>query len=78
MNIYNKLFVLEYTRSPDHNGSSKIWRLNLSNHICYVFHRDFDLYSYVDSTFKMWYIYGKRKRTIYPSLIVGGNEYLPF
>ena len=47
MNIYNKLFVLEYTRVPVLYCYSKNWCLNLSKKKYNYNHRDFDLYSFI-------------------------------
>ena len=76
MNIYNKLFILEYSRSPSEEICfDKIWYLNLSKHKYSYAHRNFDLYSYVDTNqsykleYKVWYRYNRYHRLIGPAYL---------
>ena len=85
MNIYNKLFILEYTRDPCicfHEyfacTSSKRWQLNLSKKKYYYYHRYFDLYTYVrdsSTVCKVWIQFHKNHRIIGPANISDNKSY---
>jgi len=64
MNLYNKLYILEYTSNPIEIGFSKLWYLNLSKKKYYYYHREFDLYAYVNPSYKFWYRLNKFNRLI--------------
>ena len=72
MNIYTKLYIKEYTKTPYKNRFGyKRWYLNLSYNKYYYLHRNFDLPSkiwiYNNKTYKIfYYMYGNRHRLIGP------------
>ena len=73
MNIYNKLFFIEYTREPIKSSFYKFWRLNLSNNNFFYLHRDFDLYAAIlvniKDINKTWYKYSNLHRYMYKTNI---------
>jgi len=88
MNIYNKLFILEYTKNPFyHTTGYKSWYLYLSKIHSYDYHRNFDLpaivsndlYYYANnkckSTKHLWCQYNKHHRLIGPALINYHSNY---
>jgi len=62
MNIYNKLFILEYSRDPKFykKNNIKFWYMNLSKNRYHYIHRDFDLLSLIG--------YMKLRNSLYPVL----------
>jgi len=58
MNIYNKLFILEYTRIPFKSCNSKMWSLNLSKRKYWYYHRNFNLTAII-------YKYSKYNRIVF-------------
>jgi len=76
MNIYNKLYIIEYIRSPIqlcyiNKTLRKFWHLNKSKHKCHYWHRCFDLPAIIHRVVlstdefiygKEWRKYGKLKR----------------
>jgi len=71
MNIYNKLYILEYSRDCNYLllFGEKYWLLNLSEKKYHYTHRDFDLFSYVSGGVKGWYQYDQRHRLLNPAII---------
>jgi len=71
MNIYNKLFILEYTRNPIHYMSGdKFWILNLSKDKYNYMHRNFDIAAYIkNNDYRSWKQYNKDHRLIGPAII---------
>ena len=73
MNIYNKLFVLEYTKIPktytDDICLLKCWSLNYSKNKYRQLHRNFDLPSFMDGEYKIWRVYNQLHRLIGPASI---------
>jgi len=67
MNIYNKLFILEYTKDPN---KKQFWLLNLSKNKCHYYHRDFDLPSYINESYIIWHQYNQFHRLIGPAHVV--------
>jgi len=71
MNIYNKLFVIEYSKDPSminyHDG--KYWLTNLSKNKYLDIHRNFDLYAIIYKNNKYWYKHSQKHRLIGPSII---------
>jgi len=75
MNIYNKLFILEYIKDPKLNKYGyKHWHINLSRNRGHLFHRDFDFPIIIYKNYKSWYRYNRRHRLIGPAKIKKDNE----
>jgi len=86
MNIYNTLYILEYTRDPyqiinNYQFIDKFWYLNLSKDKYNYKYRSFDLYAALNINYKYkwvqkrWLIYGKYYRIIGPEIIqISDNE----
>jgi len=70
MNIYNTLYILEYTKIPILYCYSKHWYLNLSKSRYNYIHRDFDIFSYISDNYISWIRYDKVHRIIGPATIV--------
>jgi len=77
MNIYNKLFVLEYARNPSYNicNGMKCWYLNFSKQKSFYRHRDFDLYDSVCDNLKYWHIFNRLHKLIGPSIVIECNKF---
>jgi len=79
MNIYNKLFILEYTRDPCiyyHSNSFSIhWILNLSENKYWYEHRNFDIVAYINHDYICWSQYNKVHRIIGPASIIQSNNF---
>jgi len=72
MDIYNKLYFLEYSKDPCITRyKDKVWLLNLSNKKCNYSHRDFDLYAYISRYYRIWNQFTKHHRLIGPAMIEG-------
>jgi len=69
MNIYNKLFILEYTKTPHKKFNYKYFALDISKNKCYYVHRGFDLYAFFGKHYKEWSQYDEKHRLIGPALI---------
>jgi len=78
MNIYNTLFILEYSKDPSDNKLDiKFWFSNLNKNCHY--HRDFDLYSCIGRYTKVWYCYNLIHRLIGPAIVdieIGESYYI--
>ena len=77
MNIYNTLFILEYTKDPFSRYGKlrreKNYYLNLSKKKYDYWHRGFDLLSYFNKSVKKYHKYNILKKLIGPSIII--NHY---
>jgi len=74
MNLYNVLFMIEYTRTPIHYIlGDKIWILNLSKKKDFYIHRDFDLPAVINNDYKGWYKcdkYHKLIKSTHPYIMI--------
>ena len=71
MNIYNKLFIVEYTRNPHSKKpfGYKAFYLNMSKKKYWYYHRKFDLTSLIHKDYKYWYRFYKHHRLMGPANI---------
>ena len=70
MNIYNKLFIKEYSRDPIWSFNGRYWPLNLSFKRYNFNHRNFDLFSIIRNNKSMiWHRNNKIHRLIGPAYI---------
>jgi len=73
MNIYNKLYFLEYSKDPYYNEQFciKYWFMNLSMENCDSLHREFDLNVLIkkDGVVRYWFIYDNKHRLIGPAMV---------
>jgi len=74
MNIYNTLYIIEYSKDPIQYDKCKYWYSNLSKNYYWYNHGNFDLPSVIHKHSKKWHQYNKRHRLIGPADIVDNHN----
>jgi len=74
MNIYNKFYFIEYTKTPIKLHAGKYWSLQLSKNTYFYNHRNFDFPVAICENYKYWHQYNKFHRLIGPARIVDNHN----